>query len=174
DTDLEKLAALRPVFREGGTVTAGNASQISDGACALLLMSRRPAEELALQPLARIVATGLGGVHPDTMGIGPVPATARALARAGITMDDVDVIEINEAFAAQVLACLKEWNIDPDDPRLNPNGGAIALGHPLGCSGARLLATLAYELQRQEGRYGLATLCVGVGQGVSVVIEGLP
>ena len=173
DTSLDKLASLPPVFRNGGSVTAGNSSPLSDGAAAVLLMAEHRARALGLRPLARAVASGVAGVHPNYMGIGPVPATRQALQRAGLSLEQMDVIEINEAFAAQVLACLREWRVEPDDARLNPNGGAIAIGHPLGCSGARLVGTLVHELHRREGRFGLATLCVGVGQGLSLVVERL-
>lgn len=169
DTSLEKLARLRPVFREGGTVTAGNAAPLNDGAAAVLLASDARARALGLKPLARVVATAVAGVHPDVMGLGPVPAARKALLRAGLTLDQMDVIELNEAFAVQVLACVQELGIDR--ARLNPNGGAIALGHPLGCSGARILTTLVHELVRRGGRYGLATMCIGVGQGIATVVE---
>jgi acetyl-CoA acetyltransferase family protein len=164
DTTLEKLAALRPAFREGGTVTAGNASTLNDGAACLVVASPDRAEALGARPLARIVSIGVAGVDPAYMGMGPVPAIRRALEAASLTIDDLGLIEINEAFAAQVLACVGELGID--DERLNVNGGAIALGHPLGCSGARLATTLAWELRRRGARYGIAALCVGVGQGV--------
>lgn len=173
ETSLEKLAALRPAFRAGGTVTAGNSSQISDGAAAVLMLSDDRAKTLALRPLARVVDMDIAGVDPAVMGIGPVPATAKLLRRARLTLRDMDVVELNEAFAAQVLAVLREWDMDPADPRLNPNGGAIALGHPLGCSGARLVTTLIHELVRRRGRFGLASMCVGVGQGVATVFEEL-
>ncbi|MCD6014073.1 MAG: acetyl-CoA acetyltransferase [Solirubrobacterales bacterium] len=169
DTSLERLASLHPVFRDGGTVTAGNASTLNDGAACVVLGSERKATELGAEPLARVVATGVAGVDPAFMGIGPVPAIRRALAAAGLELEQIDLIEINEAFAAQVLACARELGIDEE--RLNVNGGAIALGHPLGCSGARLLTTLAWELRRRGGRYGIASLCVGVGQGLATVIE---
>jgi 3-oxoadipyl-CoA thiolase len=169
DTSLERLAKLRPIFREGGTVTAGNSSSLNDGAAMLVLASEERAKELDREPLARIVATGSAGVDPAYMGIGPVPATRKALERAGLTVDDLDLVELNEAFASQVLASMRELGIDHE--RLNVNGGAIAIGHPLGCSGARLLGTLAHELRRRGGRYGLATLCIGVGQGLAAVIE---
>jgi 3-oxoadipyl-CoA thiolase len=171
ETSLEKLAALRPVFREGGTVTAGNASTLNDGAACLVLASERKAQELGREPLARIVAVGVAGVDPAYMGIGPVPAIGRALEAAGLELADVDLIEINEAFAAQAIACARELAIDEE--RLNVNGGAIALGHPLGCSGARLLTTLVWELRRRDARYGIAALCVGVGQGVATIVERL-
>jgi len=171
DTSMEALARLRPAFREGGSVTAGNSSGINDGACALLVASERAVAEYGLQPLARIVATTAAGVEPRLMGMGPVPATRILLERVGIGLDDLDVIELNEAFAAQSLACLRELGLGDDDPRVNPNGGAIALGHPLGMSGARLLLTAAHELVERGGRYALATMCVGVGQGMATLIE---
>jgi 3-oxoadipyl-CoA thiolase len=169
DTSMEALAKLPPVFKEEGSVTAGNSSPMNDGAAALLLATAEGLEAHGLTPMARIVSTAAAGVHPDVMGIGPVPASEKALARAGLEVDDVDVVEINEAFAAQAVACQRLLEIDPD--RLNVNGGAIALGHPLGASGARILTTLAHELRRRSGRYGLATMCIGVGQGISTVIE---
>jgi 3-oxoadipyl-CoA thiolase len=169
DTSAQRLAALRPLFREGGTVTAGNASQINDGAACLVLASEDGARRLGREPLARIVSSASAGVDQAVMGIGPIPATRRALERAGLTMDDVELVELNEAFASQVLACARELGIEHD--RLNVNGGAIALGHPLGASGARLLGTLAWELRRRGARYGVATMCVGVGQGEAVVVE---
>jgi acetyl-CoA acetyltransferase family protein len=169
DTSLETMAKLRPVFREGGTVTAGNASTLNDGAACLVLASEKRAEALGARPLARIVSIGVAGVDPAYMGIGPVRAVPRALEQAGLELDDVGVIELNEAFASQVLACVRELGIDTE--RLNVNGGAIALGHPLGCSGARLMTTLVWEMRRRGARYGLATLCVGVGQGVATVVE---
>jgi 3-oxoadipyl-CoA thiolase len=171
DASAEKLADLRPVFREGGTVTAGNASTLNDGAACTLIASERGAEQLGTEPLARVVATGVAGVDPAHMGIGPVEAVPRALANAGLSLDQIDLIEINEAFASQVLACVKELGIDEE--RLNVNGGAIALGHPLGCSGARLTTTLVRELRRRGGRYGVASLCVGVGQGLATVFEAV-
>ncbi len=171
DTSLEKLARLRPAFREGGTVTAGNSSSLNDGAAAVLLVSPEFARAHGLKPLARLRAAGVAGVPPRIMGIGPVPATRKALARAGLTLDDLDLIELNEAFAAQSLAVLAEWGLDPEDERLNPNGGAIALGHPLGCSGARILTTLLHEMRRREAALGLATMCIGVGQGIAAVVE---
>ena len=169
DTTLERLAGLRPAFREGGTVTAGNASTLNDGAACLVLASRERADELGARPLGRVISIGVAGVDPAYMGIGPVEAIPRALSAAGLAIEDIDLIEINEAFAAQVLACVGELGIDEE--RLNVNGGAIALGHPLGCSGARLVTTLAWELRRRGARYGVAALCVGVGQGVATVIE---
>jgi acetyl-CoA acyltransferase len=172
DTSLEKLAALRPVFRKGGTVTAGNSSSINDGAAAVLLTSDEYARAHGLRPMARIVSVGVAGVEPRIMGIGPVPATQKALRRAGLSLSDMGLIELNEAFAAQSLAVLREWDVDPWDPRLNPNGGAVALGHPLGCSGARILTTLVHEMQRRpEVEFGLATMCIGVGQGIAMVIR---
>jgi len=171
DTTLERLAGLRPAFREGGSVTAGNASTLNDGAACLVLASEARATALGTRPLARIVATGVAGVDPAYMGIGPIPAIRRALEAAGLELDPIDLIEINEAFAAQVLACVRELGIDEE--RLNVNGGAIALGHPLGCSGARLLTALAWELRRRGARYGIASLCVGVGQGLATVIEAV-
>jgi acetyl-CoA acetyltransferase family protein len=169
DTSLERLARLRPAFREGGTVTAGNASTLNDGAACLVLASEERAAAMGATPLARVVAIGVAGVDPAYMGMGPAEAIPRALAAAGLGIDDIDLIEINEAFASQVIACVRELGIDEE--RLNVNGGAIALGHPLGCSGARLATTLAWELRRRGGRYGIASLCVGVGQGVATVFE---
>jgi 3-oxoadipyl-CoA thiolase len=171
DTTAERLAGLRPVFREGGTVTAGNSSQINDGAACVVVCSEAGAQRIGAKPLARVVATGAAGVDPALMGVGPIPATRAALKRAGITIDDVDLVELNEAFASQVLACQRELGIDPD--KLNVNGGAIAIGHPLGASGARLVGTLAHELRARGLRYGLATLCIGVGQGLATVIEAV-
>ena len=171
DTSLEKLAKLKPAFREGGSVTAGNSSGLNDGAAALLLASERKAAELKLKPLARIVAAASAGVDPREMGIGPVPATEKALKKAGLAANQLDLVELNEAFAAQALAVIQELGLDPE--RVNVDGGAIAIGHPLGMSGARILGHLAHALKARGGRYGLATLCVGVGQGVSVVIESI-
>ncbi|MFN2565580.1 MAG: 3-oxoadipyl-CoA thiolase [Gemmatimonadaceae bacterium] len=171
DTTIEGLAKLKPAFRSGGSVTAGNSSGVNDGASALLVASEEAVRKYDLQPLARLVTSAVAGVEPRVMGLGPVPSSRKALAQAGIELDDVDVIEINEAFAAQVLGCLRELGLPPDEPRLNPNGGAIALGHPLGMSGARLLLTAAHELQATGGRYALATMCVGVGQGMATVLE---
>nr|BBH94555.1 acetyl-CoA acetyltransferase [Thermogemmatispora argillosa] len=171
DTSLEKLAALKPAFREGGTVTAGNSAGINDGAAALVMMSERQARALGVRPRARIVATAVAGVDPAYMGLGPIPATRKALQRAGLSIHDLDLIELNEAFAAQVLQCVRELEIDEE--KLNVNGGAIALGHPLGCSGARIMVTLLHELERRGGRYGLATMCIGVGQGIATIIERL-
>ncbi len=172
DTTLEALARLRPAFRKGGTVTAGNSSGINDGAAALLLAEASTARALGLRPMARVVSTAVAGVDPAVMGIGPVPAVRKALARAGLTVDEVDLVELNEAFASQVLACVRELGLDLE--RVNVNGGAIALGHPLGASGARLLGHLVWEMQRREARYGLATMCIGVGQGIAVVVERVP
>lgn len=171
ETTLEALAKLQPAFKANGTVTAGNSSGINDGAAALLLCEAAAAKKLGLKPVARIVATGAAGVHPDYMGLGPVPATRKALAHASLSVADLDLVEINEAFAAQSIACLRDLEIDP--AKANPNGGAIALGHPLGASGARIATTLLYELWRRGGRYGLATMCIGVGQGISTVFERL-
>jgi acetyl-CoA C-acetyltransferase len=169
DTTVEKLASLRPAFREGGTVTAGNASTLNDGAACLVMASKEWVADAGVRPLGRIVSIGVAGVDPAYMGIGPVPATKRALEAAGLEIGDIDLFELNEAFAAQVLACVRELGIGEE--RLNVNGGAIALGHPLGCSGARLMTALVWELRRRGARYGLATLCVGVGQGVATIVE---
>jgi acetyl-CoA acetyltransferase family protein len=169
---LEALAKLKPAFAEGGSVTAGNSSGINDGASALVVASGERAKALGLRPIARVVSTGIAGVRPDEMGLGPIPATRQALRRAKLKIDDFDVIEINEAFASQVVACCVELGIDwRDERKLNPNGGAIALGHPLGASGARLAGTAALELRRRNGRYALATMCIGVGQGIATVLE---
>ena len=171
DTSMEKLAALRPAFRKDGTITAGNASPLNDGAAALVLVSPAYAEKKGLQPLAKIRSIATAGVPPRIMGIGPVPAVKKALLRANLTLDDIGLIELNEAFAAQSLAVLHDLGIAAEDPRLNPNGGAIALGHPLGCSGARIATTLLHEMKRRDVRFGLATMCIGVGQGIAVVFE---
>lgn len=173
DTTLEVLGKLRPAFRTDGqgSVTAGNSSGLNDGAAALLLASSRAVNELSLKPLARVVSSAAAGVPPRIMGIGPVPASKRALELAGLTLDQIDIIELNEAFAAQSLAVLREFGIADDDPRVNPNGGAIALGHPLGMSGARLALTATRELHRQSKRYALCTMCIGVGQGFAMIIE---
>ncbi|MCS6869536.1 acetyl-CoA C-acyltransferase [Thermus sp.] len=173
DTSLERLAQLKPVFREGGTVTAGNSSPLNDGAAAVLLVSDAYAKAHGLKPLARIRSVAVAGVPPRIMGIGPVPATRKALERAGLTLGDLGLVELNEAFAAQALAVLREWGLPMEDPRLNPNGGAIALGHPLGCSGARILTTLVHEMERRKVQFGLATMCIGVGQGIAMVVEAL-
>jgi 3-oxoadipyl-CoA thiolase len=168
----EALAALRPAFAEGGTVTAGNSSGINDGAAALVVASGERARALGLRPLARVVSTGVAGVRPDEMGLGPIPATQQALARAGLTVADLGVVELNEAFASQVIACCDALGIDwRDEARFDPNGGAIALGHPLGASGARLAGTATLQLQRTGARYALATMCIGVGQGIATVLE---
>ena len=169
DTSLEKLSRLQPIFREGGSVTAGNSSQINDGAACLVLSSEERAGRLEREPLARIVTSAAAGVDPGLMGVGPVPAVRKALDGAGLAVSDIDLVELNEAFAAQVLASMRELGFEHE--RLNVNGGAIAIGHPLGCSGARLLGTLAWELRRRGGRYGVATMCIGVGQGLAAVIE---
>jgi acetyl-CoA acetyltransferase family protein len=174
DSSMESLARLRPAFRKDGTVTAGNASGLNDGACAVLLMSAEKAAELGLQPMARVISSAAAGVPPRTMGLGPVPATQKALQRAGLTLDQIGLIELNEAFAVQSLAVMQQLGMDPEI--VNVNGGAVALGHPLGCSGARILTTLLHEMKRRAPKdkkpyYGLATLCVGVGQGEATVIE---
>ena len=170
DTSLEKLARLKPAFRPDGTVTAGNASPLNDGAAALLLGDARAAGTLGRDPLARIVSRATSGVEPHRYGIGPVEAANRALDKAGISWSQIDVVELNEAFASQSLACIKSWpDLDPE--KVNPNGGAIAIGHPLGCSGARILTTLVHELHRRGGGWGLATMCIGVGQGIALVVE---
>ena len=171
DASAEKLAQLRPVFREGGTVTAGNASTLNDGAACLLIASEAGAKALGAEPLARVVSFGVAGVDPAYMGVGPVEAVPRALAAAGLTIDQLDLVELNEAFASQVLASARALGIEEE--RLNVNGGAIALGHPLGCSGARLSGTLVRELRRRGGKYGAATMCVGVGQGLATIFEVL-
>jgi len=169
DTSLEALGKLRAAFREGGSVTAGNSSGINDGAAATLVVEAGRARALGLKPLARVVSTAVAGVDPAIMGVGPVPATRKALARAGITVDDLDLVELNEAFASQSVVCIDELGLDPE--KVNVNGGAIALGHPLGASGARLMTMLVHELRRRGGRYGLATMCIGVGQGIATVVE---
>ena len=171
DTSLEALAKLRPAFHVSGTVTAGNSSQMSDGAAAVLVMDEGRARALGLAPLARVVAYATAGVAPERFGIGPVPAIRKALKLAGLTLDQIDVVELNEAFAAQVIACLRELPIDPD--RLNVNGGAIALGHPLGCTGAKLTTTLLHEMRRRNARYGLVSMCVGGGMGAAGIFERL-
>ncbi|HYO50418.1 MAG TPA: acetyl-CoA C-acyltransferase [Chloroflexia bacterium] len=169
DSSTEKLAKLGAAFKKGGSVTAGNSSGINDGTSAVLLTSRRAADEMGLKPLARVITSAVAGVSPDCMGVGPVPATRKALERAGLTVDDLDLIELNEAFAAQSLACIRDLRLDPE--KVNVNGGAIALGHALGNSGSRLVTTLVHELKRRNGRYGLATMCIGVGQGIATIIE---
>ena len=168
-TTLETLASLPPVFREGGTVTAGNASGLNDGAAAVVVMSRDEATGRGLPPMARYISSAVAGVKPDSMGLGPIPATRKALDRAGLTVADIDLVELNEAFASQSIACIDALGLDPE--RVNVNGGAIALGHPLGCSGARILTTLIHELQRRGGGIGLATMCIGVGQGIATLVE---
>ena len=169
DVTLDRLAKLKPAFKDGGTVTAGNSSGINDGAAALVVASREKAEALGLRPLGRVVASASAGVHPDYMGLGPIPAVRKLLERTRHTVDDIDVIELNEAFAAQVIPCMRELRL-PED-RTNPNGGAIAVGHPVGASGARLAGTALRELARREGRYAIATMCIGVGQGLATLFE---
>ena len=171
DTSLEKLATLKPAFEKDGTVTAGNSSPLNDGAACLLMMSESHAQRINARPLARIVAAASAGVDPSVMGLGPIPASRKALARAGLRASDMDCVELNEAFASQVIACVRELELDPQ--RVNLNGGAIALGHPLGASGVRIIATLVHELARRKARYGLATMCIGVGQGIATVVENL-
>lgn len=171
ETSLEALAALKPAFKKDGTVTAGNSSGVNDGAAAMILASGDAVKKYGLKPMARIVSMGIAGVDPAVMGIGPVPASQKALKRAGITAADLDLVELNEAFAAQGIPCMQE--LDLDESKVNVNGGAIALGHPLGCSGARISTTLLYELKKRGGKYGLATMCIGVGQGAAVVYENL-
>lgn len=170
-SNIETLAKLKPSFKKDGTVTAGNASGLNDGAAALLLASAEGIKQFGLKPLARIVSMGVAGVEPRIMGIGPIEAANKALKRAGLTMKDMDIIELNEAFAAQSLACIRAWGLADDDARINPNGGAIAIGHPLGMSGARILNTAAIELHKQNKKYALVTMCIGVGQGYAVIIE---
>jgi acetyl-CoA C-acetyltransferase/3-oxo-5,6-didehydrosuberyl-CoA/3-oxoadipyl-CoA thiolase len=169
DTSMEILAGLQPAFKKGGSVTAGTSSPLSDGAAALLITTPQRAEQLKLKPLARIVASAAAGVHPNYMGIGPIPAAQKVLKRAGLSIEQIDLVELNEAFASQVLACARELGIDLD--KLNVNGGAIALGHPLGCSGARIMTTLIHEMRKRGSRYGLATMCIGVGQGIATIVE---
>ncbi len=169
DTTIEKLFKLPPAFRKNGTVTAGNSSSLNDGAAGVIVMSEEKAKQLGLKPMARIVSTGIAGVDPRYMGLGPVPATQMALKKAGLTIRDIDIIELNEAFASQSLAVIRDLQIPLE--KVNPNGGAIALGHPLGCSGARIMTTLLHEIHRRNARYGLATMCIGVGQGISVIVE---
>ncbi|MBU3825488.1 MAG: 3-oxoadipyl-CoA thiolase [Candidatus Oceanisphaera merdipullorum] len=171
DTTLEKLAALPTPFRDGGSITAGNASGVNDGAAAMLIASEEAVQRYGLKPMARILGMATAGVEPRIMGIGPVPAVRKLLAQHNLTMDDIELFEFNEAFAAQALACMRELGLDDKDPRVNPNGGAIALGHPLGMSGARLLQTAAHELHLQNKRLALCTMCVGVGQGIATLIE---
>ena len=177
DTSLESLARLRPVrlgVDPDATVTAGNASGQNDGAAVCIVTTPERAGALGLRPLARVVSWAVAGVPPATMGIGPVPATEKALKRAGLTLDQLDLIELNEAFAAQVLAVIRTWGVEPDDPRLNPHGSGISLGHPVGATGARILATLLREMDRREARYGLETMCIGGGQGLAAVFERIP
>jgi 3-oxoadipyl-CoA thiolase len=171
DTSLEALAALPPLLGPGGTVTAGNASGVNDGACALLLACEKAAYKYTLMPRARVLGMATAGVPPRVMGMGPAPAARRVLVQVGLTMDQMDVIELNEAFAAQALAVLRDWGLQDDDPRVNQNGGAIALGHPLGASGARLVMTAVRQLHRTKGRFALCTMCIGVGQGIAIVLE---
>ncbi|HEX4897249.1 MAG TPA: thiolase family protein, partial [Candidatus Limnocylindrales bacterium] len=169
DTTAAALAKIRPAFRDGGSVTAGNSSGINDGASAVLLVEAGKARELGLKPLARVISTAVAGVDPAIMGAGPIPAVRKALARAGIAVGDLDLVELNEAFASQSVVCIDELGLDPE--RVNVNGGAIALGHPLGMSGGRLVTMLVHELRARGGRYGLATMCIGVGQGIATVVE---
>jgi 3-oxoadipyl-CoA thiolase len=169
DATIEKLRQMKPAFAAGGTVTAGSASGINDGASAVLVMSRDAAKKANARPFARIVSSAVAGVSPEVMGLGPIPATRLALARAGLTIDDIDLIELNEAFASQAIACMRELGTDP--ARVNVNGGAISLGHPLGSSGARIVTTLVHELRKRNARYGLATMCIGVGQGIAMIVE---
>jgi len=171
ETSLEKLATLKPAFREGGSVTAGNSSGLNDGAAAALLVSESMAGKLKKQPMARVVSMTVAGVDPAFMGVGPVPAVKKALARAGLRVANIGLVELNEAFASQALACIRDLELDPE--KVNVNGGAIALGHPLGCSGVRISATLLHEMQKQNVRYGVATMCIGVGQGAAVVYENM-
>jgi acetyl-CoA C-acetyltransferase len=170
-SSLEKLAALKPAFLQDGTVTAGNSSGINDGAAAMLLASKAAVEKYGLSPIAIIKSMAVAGVDPAMMGIGPVPASKKALQRAGLFADEIDLVELNEAFASQSIACLKELGMAPH--KVNVNGGAIALGHPLGCSGVRISTTLIHEMRRRNSKYGLATMCVGVGQGAAIVFEGV-
>ena len=173
DTSLERLATLKPVFREGGRVTAGNSCPLNDGAAAAVVMSAARAAELGIEPLARIISTGVSSLEPELMGLGPIESSRQALARAGMTIDDVDVVEINEAFAAQVIPSARGIGIDPFSDKLNPHGGAIALGHPFGMTGVRILATLLNDLRTRDQTIGLETMCVGGGQGMAMIIERL-
>ena len=169
---MEALAKLRPAFAKDGSVTAGNSSGINDGAAMLLVASAERARDLGLEPLARVVSTAVAGVRPDEMGLGPIPASRKALQRAGLAIDDMQIIELNEAFASQAIACMDDLGVDwRDESRVNPNGGAIALGHPLGASGVRLAGTGTLELRRQDKRYALVSMCIGVGQGIATVLE---
>jgi acetyl-CoA acetyltransferase family protein len=171
---VEKLAQLKPAFKkEGGSVTAGNSSGLNDGAAAMYVVSEQALKRFSLTPKARIVSSAVVGVEPRIMGIGPVNATKKALAKAGLTLEDMDIMELNEAFAAQSIACIRALGLRDDDPRINPNGGAIALGHPLGMSGTRIINTAAIELHKQQKKYALATMCIGVGMGYAVIIERL-
>ena len=173
DATIEKLRGMKPAFRaDGGTVTAGSSSGINDGASAVLIMDADIAAQRGLRPIARIVASAVAGVSPDVMGLGPVPAIRKALGRAGLSIDEIDIVELNEAFAAQAVACVRALGIDP--ARVNVNGGAIALGHPLGASGARIMTTLVHEMVRRKARYGLAAMCIGVGQGIATIVERIP
>jgi acetyl-CoA C-acetyltransferase len=169
DTSMEKLSLLSPAFRKNGTVTAGNSSSLNDGAAALLIASEKKMKESGLTPLARIVSTGIAGVDPRYMGIGPVPAVRQALGKAGLSIQEIGLIELNEAFAAQSIAVIRDLGLDRE--LVNVNGGAIALGHPLGCSGARIMTTLLHEMKERNARYGIATMCIGVGQGIATVVE---
>src|SRR5699024_4882989 len=169
NTTLEKLGTLKPAFKQGGTVTAGNSSGINDGASALLVMDQQKAEASGMKPMVRLVSAAVEGVHPSYMGLGPIPAVHKALKMAGLKVEDLDLIELNEAFASQSIACIRELNLD--ESKVNVNGGAIALGHPLGCSGARIMTTLVHEMQKRDLRYGLATMCIGVGQGIATIVE---
>jgi acetyl-CoA acyltransferase len=173
DTTLEALSKLKPVVKPDGTITAGNASGINDGACALLLASEAGLKRHGLTPRARVVAAAAAGVAPRIMGMGPVPATRKALAKAGLSLSQMDIVELNEAFASQALAVLRELGIQDDAPHVNPNGGAIALGHPLGASGARLVTTALYQLSRTKSKYALCTMCIGVGQGIALILESI-
>jgi 3-oxoadipyl-CoA thiolase len=169
DVTLEQLAKLKPAFKKDGTVTAGNASGVNDGAAAVLLMEAQTAKQLGYKPIVRVVASAVAGVHPSYMGLGPVPATRKALQRAGLKADDIDLIELNEAFAAQSIPCIRELGLDP--AKVNVNGGAIAIGHPLGSTGARIFTTLVHEMKRRNARFGLVTMCIGVGQGIATIVE---
>jgi acetyl-CoA acetyltransferase family protein len=171
ETSLEKLATLKPAFKDHGTVTAGNSSGINDGAAACLIVSEELLKKLSIKPLARVVSMAVAGVDPAHMGVGPVPATKKALQRAGLKISDLGLIELNEAFAAQSIACMRDLDVNPE--LVNVNGGAIAIGHPLGCSGVRISATLIHEMQKRNVKYGLATMCIGVGQGAAVIYENL-
>ena len=172
-TSVEILGKLRAAFRKEGTVTAGNASGLNDGAAATIIASSSAVEKYSLKPLAKIVSSAIVGVEPRIMGIGPVKATNKALAKAGLNMEDIDVIELNEAFAVQALSCIREWGLKDDDPRINPNGGAIAIGHPLGMTGTRVALSAALELQNKNKKYALVTMCVGVGQGYAAILENV-